>query len=125
MKIPSKQCNIIQYNRNTAPNTNTPQMVTLELPNIGQGTAVEARSCVNTLREATLCNDQHSTHVLAARFRQRAEQLQEACKLLQHVATTDTLEMNGEHVTRTLYTLAPQVCSDVWAYCLAIMCMGK
>ena len=35
--------------------------------------------------------------------------IHQACKLLQHISSTKTLEIHSEHVTRTLYTLAPQV----------------
>ncbi|CAH1790183.1 unnamed protein product, partial [Owenia fusiformis] len=72
----------------------------------------EDHELLTSLRLAGMNGQETHVNEISVRFEEHAEQLQEACKLLRHVATSDPLIVTTDHIEGSLKALTHQV---IWS----------
>ncbi|XP_045615487.1 alpha-catulin isoform X3 [Procambarus clarkii] len=73
---------------------------------------------ISALKNAGLATDQERLDEYADRFLEHIEHIQEVCKLLRHIATTDSLQVAAKYGEINLRIYGPQVVTAAQTLCL-------
>ncbi|XP_053634104.1 alpha-catulin isoform X4 [Cherax quadricarinatus] len=82
-----------------------------------RGTCEESE-LISALKNAGLATDQERLDEYADRFLEHIEHIQEVCKLLRHIATTDSLQVAAKYGEINLRIYGPQVVTAAQTLCL-------
>ncbi|XP_042239855.1 alpha-catulin-like isoform X2 [Homarus americanus] len=80
--------------------------------------ACEESELISALKNAGLATDQERLDEYADRFLEHIEHIQEVCKLLRHIATTDSLQVAAKYGEINLRIYGPQVVTAAQTLCL-------
>ncbi|KAK3856373.1 hypothetical protein Pcinc_037296 [Petrolisthes cinctipes] len=80
--------------------------------------ACEESELISALKNAGLATDQERLDEYADRFLEHIEHIQEVCKLLRHIATTDSLQVAAKYGEINLKIYGPQVVTAAQTLCL-------
>lgn len=78
----------------------------------------EDMDLIGAVRNAALAADTGRVEECAERFQEQVEHIQEVCKLLRHVASTDSLRVCARHAETSIRVYGPQVLSAAQTLCL-------